>query len=320
MSAGLRRSDRVQVRSAAEILATLDADGALEAVPFMAEMVAWCGQSFTVEVTADRMCDTIHWTGTRRVPDAVMLPELRCDGSGHDGCQTECRPLWKSAWLRKLGPNESAAPAPADEAARERLVALVASKTRAPAEPGAAAPPHWRCQLTEMYRASGPASHFPYLEELANGNVAPSRYLRVLARALVWETERKLGRRPRHCFPGTATPVQRPPLSLRPGEWVRIRSAAEIEETIDLKGGTRGLWFDYEMLQFCGKTFRVRDYATRFIHDDGRFIALKSAAVKLESVTCKGDYSVGRWFCPRALHPYWREDWLERAPHPESGT
>jgi hypothetical protein len=169
-----------------------------------------------------------------------------------------------------------------------------------------------------MFRASAPSARFPYAGELTSRNVTPGRYVRVVARALVWETRRKLGRLPRHCFPGTSTPVRRPPLDLQAGEWVRIRSAREIEETIDLKGGTRGLWFDREMLQYCGQTFRVKERATRFIHDDGTFVNLKSAAVKLENVTCKGDYSVGRWFCPRALYPFWREDWLERVRSPNS--
>jgi hypothetical protein len=85
---------------------------------------------------------------------------------------------------------------------------------------------------------------------------------------------------------------------------------------MDEKGGTRGLWFDREMLQFCGRTVRVKERVTTFIHDDGRLINLKSAAVKLEDVYCQGNYSAGRWFCPRALYPYWREDWLERTEAP----
>lgn len=315
-AAGLKKGDAVEVRGAAEILATLDEAGALEALPFMAEMVRHCGERLTVDSTAERLCDTIHWSGSRRIPDTVILGSIRCDGSGHDGCQGDCRFLWKEAWLRRVEPVAPPAPPPAGEAdARAALLALVARNTRQ-AERDARGNARYRCQTTELVRASGTTSRFPYLEEVASGNVSLGRYLRVIGRATVWETRRKLGRLPHYCFAGTATPLRRPPLDLQPGEWVRIRSAREIEETIDLKHGTRGLWFDREMLQYCGRTFRVKERISRFIHDDGTFVNLKSGAVKLEGVTCSGDYSPGRWFCPRALFPYWREDWVERVPPP----
>ena len=41
-------------------------------------------------------------------------------------------------------------------------------------------------------------------------------------------------------------------------------------------------------------------------------IELSSDCVALEGATCTGEHSLGRWFCPRAIYPYWREGWLER--------
>ena len=41
-------------------------------------------------------------------------------------------------------------------------------------------------------------------------------------------------------------------------------------------------------------------------------VELKSDAVILEGVVCQGQHSVGRWFCPRAIYPWWRDCWLER--------
>jgi hypothetical protein len=321
MTRPLRRGDTVRVRRAAEILATLDQNGALEGLPFMPEMVRHCGGRFAVSGTAARVCDTIDWSGSRSIPNTVLLDELRCDGSAHAGCQGECRYLWKEAWLERVKNGEQEAPANPDEAKdREALLDRVrrAVKRTIPAE-GGQIQERYRCQLTEMKRASQPASRFPYAQELLSGNVAPGRYARVIARAFVWETMRRADRLPRICLSPTQTPpLRRPALDLKPGEWVRIRSPEEIAETMDATGSTRGLWFDREMLQFCGRTVRVKERVTRFIHDDGRLINLKSAAVKLEDVHCKGDYSVGRWFCPRALYPYWREDWLERAEAPAS--
>lgn len=315
----LKRGDVVEVRSAAEILGTLDGQGGVAGLPFMPEMIQHCGGRFTVEGTAERLCDTIHWSGSRRIPDTVLLGTIRCDGAGHDGCQADCRLLWKERWLRPADPGVPSAPAPEDEgAARAALLALVSGKTRQP--PGGEAGERYRCQTTELFRASGATSGFPYLQELTSGNVRLGRYLPVIARATIWETRRKLGRFENQCFAGRSSPVRRPPLDLQPGEWVRIRSAEQIEETVDLKGGTRGLWFDREMLQYCGRTFKVRDRVSRFIHDDGTLVTFKSPAVKLEGVTCSGDYSVGRWFCPRAIFPFWREDWLERIPAAECGS
>src|SRR5215210_3189385 len=92
--------DVVEVRSAAEILETLDEHGALEALPFMPEMLQHVGRRYTVSTRVEKICDTIAATGSRRMRDVVYLENLRCDGSGHGGCQAGCRIYWKEAWLR----------------------------------------------------------------------------------------------------------------------------------------------------------------------------------------------------------------------------
>src|SRR5262245_14478794 len=101
MSAGFKRGARVEVRSAAEILRTLDDDGTLDRLPFMAEMIKYCGGQFTVDARASKVCDTMNGNLTsRRISDTVLLSDLRCDGSGHDECQNDCLLYWKEAWLR----------------------------------------------------------------------------------------------------------------------------------------------------------------------------------------------------------------------------
>src|SRR4051812_42564844 len=100
---GLAAGDLVEVRSAGEILATLDDSGALEALPFMPEMLPYIGRRFVVDKRADKICDTIAQTGSRRLNDAVLLGDLRCDGRAHAGCQAECRFFWKERWLRRGG-------------------------------------------------------------------------------------------------------------------------------------------------------------------------------------------------------------------------
>ncbi len=81
----LRVGDMVEVRSAAEIRATLDDRGELESLPFMPEMVAFCGKRLSVHKVAHKICDTISRSGMRRMTGAVYLTGARCDGAAHGG-------------------------------------------------------------------------------------------------------------------------------------------------------------------------------------------------------------------------------------------
>jgi hypothetical protein len=314
----LRRGDLVEVRGPAEILATLDERGALEAMPFMPEMVGLCGRRFVVERRADKVCDTIRYTGSRRINDCVLLDDLRCDGSAHGGCQAECRIYWKEAWLRRVEPGQPAIEPHDEPSARRALLALVAGNTRAEqAEDGV----RYRCQATELLAASIHLSLTdprPYVREVSSGNVTIRTFGRVMARAAVTEARRKLGRLPAVPLQGDATtsPASEP-LDLQPGEWVRVKSADQIRATLTDKGKNRGLWFDVEMLPYCGQTFQVRRRIERIIDErDGRIINFRSECVTLEGVVCQGEWSTQRWFCPRAIYPYWRECWLERVDPP----
>ena len=50
----------VEVRSREEILGTLDADGRLENLPFMPEMLPYCGRQFRVFKRAHKTCDFVN--------------------------------------------------------------------------------------------------------------------------------------------------------------------------------------------------------------------------------------------------------------------
>ena len=102
----LRAGDVIEVRTEEEILRTLDADGKLDGLPFMPEMLSFCGQRYRVRARAHKACDTIDWQQFRRMESAVHLEELRCDGSAHGGCQAGCLLFWKEAWLRPVDPQE----------------------------------------------------------------------------------------------------------------------------------------------------------------------------------------------------------------------
>src|SRR5262245_41375262 len=80
-------------------------------MPFMPEMLRFCGQRFRVRAVAHKTCETAlgTWKG-RRLRDTVHLADLRCDGSAHGGCQAECTLFWKEVWLKPVGQNSVAGP------------------------------------------------------------------------------------------------------------------------------------------------------------------------------------------------------------------
>ena len=97
----LKAGEWVEVRSQAEILETLDEQGRLENLAFMPEMLQYCGAEFRVYKRADKTCEYTQGWSIRRMKDSVHLEGLRCDGTGHDGCQAGCLIFWKEAWLKR---------------------------------------------------------------------------------------------------------------------------------------------------------------------------------------------------------------------------
>jgi hypothetical protein len=306
----LRIGQVVEVRPAAEILATLDESAATDALPFMPEMLRFVGRRYTVSAHALKLCDTrSDGTGNRLFHDTVYLEDLRCDGSGHDGCQAGCRLLWRTDWLRPVSDDEPA-PAKEDEAAAAELARCAQAATKRDEQT-------YRCQATELGAAS---EAFPsndrgrkYLREVQSGNVGIGRFLRVLVRAVWRKLARTLGLHKEMALWSEGKPPPGTPLGLQPGELVRVKSRREIAATLDENGRNRGLAFDWEMLPHCGRTYRVKDRVERFIDENtGTMVELKNECLLLEGVACSGDLSVGRWFCPRAIYPFWREDWVRR--------
>jgi hypothetical protein len=309
----LRPGDVVEVRSVAEILATLDSDAAVGKMPFMPEMLRHAGRRYTVTRRVDKICDTISSSGSRRMHDTVYLDDLRCDGSGHGGCQAACLIYWKEAWLRRVD-DRSAASEESTEAAA-KLEHLAKAGTRTVRETGGAEV--WRCQATEALKATEPlktSNLAQYWRELTSGNFGLFRFIFIAMRGFPMEIARRL----RLLRP---LPLQGPGgqsaatelLDLKPGDLVQVRPPAEIAATLDEKGLNRGLSFDREMLPFCGRTLRVRDKVKRIVDDKtGRMLNIPKDCVILEGAVCSGERSPGTWYCPRQIYPYWRESWLRR--------
>jgi hypothetical protein len=320
----LRPGEMVRVRSASEIFSTLDASGTLDGVPFMPEMVKYCGRTLPVTRRADTTCAGAGVV--RRMRNTVHLEKIRCDGSAHDGCQAACLLFWKEAWLERVENGEPPAmPGEAEEAfVAERLVP--GTRTASETNDGKTL---YRCQATEIPKATEPL-RFLQIGQYVRG--LRSWRLRKFLRGLpievfnIWQafSRRRLPARLRiadgNKYPfvvGTLKKGQTPSdkLDLRPGDYVRIKSKEEIVATLDDTNHNRGLFFDGEMASYCGRTARVQGRVNRLIEEStGEMIEIKSDCIILEGVVCAADYYR---FCTRAIYSYWREIWLEKIDAPE---
>jgi hypothetical protein len=325
----LRVGEVVEVRSRDEILATLDQRGELEALPFMPEMLQFCGRRFRVDKLVVKLCDTISWTGMYRMDHAVHLAGVRCDGQAHGGCQASCLIYWKEAWLRRVdGSVAETTPGPSSLVPPGRVPLDLVATTRKPADPAAPGEEVHSCQATELMRAAPdwvpPWDLRQYVLDVRSGNAslgatvrsvlvgAFNEYQDVSRRLLPGPLRIRGGMR----FPFIQGTLRRTPhetLDLRPGELVEIKSKDEIVQTLNSANRNRGMTFDPEMLKYCGRQARVLRRVERIIDEKtGKMLHLKNPCIILEDVICTSDY---HRLCPRGIYPYWREIWLRRVPN-----
>jgi hypothetical protein len=325
----LRAGDLVEVRSAEEILATLDERGRLEALPFMPEMLKFTGRRFRVQKRAFKGCDQIDHSGMHRMERAVHLDGARCDGQAHGGCQAGCLIYWKEGWLRRVETGEAAAAAPAPAATEQDGACCTLETLERETRPAGAGPDEERfsCQATEFLeaaptwiRAFDPRQ---YVEDLTSGNARLLPTLRgVLVRAFNKYQKISMRLLPQRLwihggayYPfidgkvvGGRTPKK--VLDLQVGELVEVKSREEIFATLDRNQQNRGLRFDAEALRYCGRQARVARRVSKIIDDPtGKMVHIPGDCLVLEGFVCLADYHQN---CPRAIDQYWREIWLRR--------
>jgi hypothetical protein len=307
----LRRGDLVEVRSAAEILQTLDADGTLDGLPFMPEMLRFCGRRFCVSRRAEKTCVDGAADSMREFNhnDVIFLEDLRCDGSAHDGCGRSCSLFWKTAWVRPVAATDGRSPvvADADPTLDSRLKTVK----------GEAA---YFCQSSQLIAATQPLSARGRLQkclrEVRVGNRSSGEMIWLIIRA-AW---RKFLQR---CSIGvvlvgrqTRTPTEA--LHLQAGDLVEVKSPEEIRATLDAMGRNRGMVFGTCMTPFCGRRYRVKSRLDRMIIEmTGQMRELPNTVV-LEDVVCQCPMVVGG--CPRKDTLYWREIWLRRVEPAEQSA
>lgn len=305
------------MRSANEILATLDSEGKFEGVPFMPEMLPFCSHRFRVFKHADYTCTD---GDPRRLTNTVHLEQLRCDGSAHHDCQAKCLLFWKEAWIKRIEPEDAGAAINNNGLRGSDNIGVSNSASALLNAHVERSDGTMSCQATELRSATCPLE--PGLTRYL-GNISKDfRGERIgwleLGRLLMWIREKTIwsafvwwARAPWNSKRYWKTPSRT--LDLRPGDLVKVRSAWEILRTLDRRGCNRGLRFTPEMLRYCGGKYRVLSRLERRINEvDGQLIEFGNGCVLLENVICKGQ----RTFCARSEYHYWREIWLERSPLP----
>ena len=306
LSTYLRPGDFVEVKSPAEILQTLDADGTVGKLPFMPEMVDFCGRRYKVSKRVVKTCYYGASSGMRKFPaeDVLLLEGLRCSGAAHDGCQKACTIFWREAWLRKVeGPR--AVQSSLDPEDQERL------KTRLKTSTG---PKTYFCQASEILSATCELSHWERfgkcISDVQAGNCDVPEMAQRIGEWFFWRIRKiLLGPYAR----GSQNPTPSGSLNLRAGERVEIKPLVNISETLDKKAYNRGLYFTPAMGSLCGKQHRVDRKIEKIIVDGTGEMRQLRNTVFLEGSLC-GCACVAFGGCPRGQFAYWREIWLRRAP------
>jgi len=314
---GLRRlgfcpGDLVEIRSLDEILQTLGDNGTLDGVPFMPEMSAFCGTRARVLRRVDKLNDWIHGTGLKRMHDLVLLADLRCDGSAHGKCQSSCHLRWREEWLRPADGAGSAEKFAEQAPPQQTQLAALSAFASRQSDTGAGL--RYVCQATELTAGGAPMRMVDprhYARDLLTGNVRLRPLFTGLAIAFFNRVQRMCRRA---VFPsyaaGITTAQPQDALGLQPGELVRVKPKSRIEPTLNSASRNRGLYFDRDMIRFCGSEHRVKTRVERLIVEKtGELRLLTNPCIILDGVTATGEY---QGFNPENEYIFWREVWLER--------
>jgi hypothetical protein len=324
--AGPRTGDKVRVRSREEILATLDKDGSIDALPFMPEMLEFADKEFTVSARADKTCDTLFWTGNRRMEKTVHLVGARCSGTAHGGCEAYCMLFFREEWLEWADRPGLPIAEPA-QTGGDTTEEDLHTATRQSGEPDAP----YRCQATEHFNASSPIpphNYYQYVHDVRIKNVSAwvaftglsvfafNKYQRLSKKFLSPRLQISAGAEYPFVKP-TGTGERIAPVPLQPGDLVEVRSKEEIMATLGPDQRNNKMWFDAEMLPYIGQRARVVRKVTKILNENtGRMIKLADCYI-LENMICLGLY---HRFCQRAITPYWRSSWLRKIDEPATAT
>ena len=322
----LRRGDFVEVRSEAEIAATLDAEGCLDGLPFMPEMSAYCGSRARIHRRASKTC--VEGLGLRRMSDTLFLEGLRCDGGAHDGCDRGCLMFWKEAWLKPVAMADGATdgvrpmgltPLP-DPLTEYRQPPIRAATRTLPLDLPTRQGERYVCQSTALAVATSPMAGWNpihLVRDMSDGELTIGQFFRIMVRGLVNKLRGLVRRREIGGLAGDRKRNPKGDLGLSPGETIAVRTPAEIAATLDPTGRNQGLSFEPDMAEYTCGVFEVEKPVRRIILEQTGKMAHLTHTVVLKGVTCQGLCSKN---CPRANPLFWREIWLRRADAPATAA
>jgi hypothetical protein len=148
------------------------------------------------------------------------------------------------------------------------------------------------------------------LRPLLSGNVSLGVYVLVLLTRL-FNTIQQLRRGA--CFPFMSDrPMVDPSTQVSQyipavGQSVKVQDRAHIAQTL-IKNRTKGLWFDRDMVRFCGNASVVQQRVDHIIHEaSGRMVKMKTPSWILRDMTATGEFLR---LCPQHEHIFWRDAWL----------
>jgi hypothetical protein len=290
--------DLVEVRSEAEILATLNGKGTFDNLPFMPEMLKFCGKTFRVSAQAFKTC--VDDQEMRQFENTVFLEEARCDGSSHRGCGRACLIFWKEAWLKRSDSATSSNGFHAPNVCRADLESLAIVDGK------------FFCQSTEILNASKPLPWWEpkqYLWDLKYNRISIVPFIQSFLIAFYNKVAHVCRLKSWRFVAGSAKDFRGQSLNLQPGELVRVKSLSQIKQTLDSAGKHQNLLFAPTMMSFCGQVLRVQDRVENIVLEATPRQRKIKDTVLLEGATCDG---ICHRLCPRQSFLFWRECWLER--------
>lgn len=304
MGHDLLPGDAVRIRPLPEILATLDAHASLDGMPFQPEMMKFCGGEARVFRCLDKIYDYGRTKHMRRLEGCVLLSNLRCDGSAHDGCEATCYLIWKAEWLQHSQASRAAMapPATVDVA---RVSNTVAASTRHDQA--------LRCQFTELHACTTEYGRLSLTRDLVPwlcGNYSAKAWLLAMLTRIFNSVQRLRGGVGFPPLPSMGEHATQDPTALTVGERVAVLPLEQIARTLNTQGKNKGLWFDVEMVKHCGREYRVTARVQKIIDDaTGQMRLMKTPCIMLDTVDSTGE---GLHFNAQHDPIFWRESWLRR--------
>lgn len=172
-----------------------------------------------------------------------------------------------------------------------------------------------RCQLVSMLEAGRRTRGARAYPEIWGRAV--SRYMRwyfvVAGRAIGGLSSGGGGR----SKPASPTGDER---RLAAGDWVRVKSRAEIE-ALQREADPSDIvaFITAPMSRYCGRTLRVLRVLENYYDEVRAGLCEAENAVLLDGATCDSS-QLGNRHCDRKCLHFWKEAWLERVAAPEPGT